>query len=318
MAYSRGTYLAFSFRPFIGKIGQVEAEISCILRFFVIFFLLFIQRGILLGTASNTENVEKFFKNLFTKEFGYTLIGVKPVSLEELYDGYFDDVDINEECFSALRRAFSNSPNFALKIYSVGSLRCVELINRKAVRELVRRNVALQKYIRREFLDADEFYAKIEDPNQGIHTVFKKNARIIGRLFGYDETNIEYYIRRIKVGTYLQKYPLVCYHPIPGGKYNYCSFVFLNKVLHYEHLKPSKGFLSLEDEWRWIKDVSWDIEEENNPVPPFFVSLPSYICRHGGDSELTREKFKRASGKVAELFCNKSFQEGVAEIAAKK
>ena len=141
---------------------------------------------------------------------------------------------------------------------------------------------------------------------------------VIGLLLGYDKTNIDYYIRRIEVGTYLQKYPFVRYHPLPGGKYSNNPFVFLNIFLRYERLRPSRGFESLEDEWQWIKKIEWNIEEESDPVPPLFVHLPLYICRHGGESELTREKFKEASGKVAELFCNKSFQEAVKEIALRK
>jgi hypothetical protein len=107
-----------------------------------------------------------------------------PVSLEETYDGCFVDVDIDDECFFELRAAFLNSPNFALKIYSVGSLLYIELINRRAVRELVRRNTVLQEHIKREFRSIEEFYTKLESPNQGIHTILKKNTRIIGYLSG--------------------------------------------------------------------------------------------------------------------------------------
>jgi hypothetical protein len=58
--------------------------------------------------------------------------------------------------------------------------------------------------------------------------------------------------------------------------------------------------------------------EESAPAPPYFVSLPFYVCRHGGDSELTREKYKKASSELAELFCNRSFQEGVTEMARRR
>jgi hypothetical protein len=81
---------------------------------------------------------------------------------------------------------------------------------------------------------------------------------------------------------------------------------------------PRQGFRSLEAEWRWIKEVAWDVEEESKPVPPYFVSLPVYVCRHGGDSELMRKKYKKASHRVAELFYNKSPQEAVAGAALKK
>ena len=262
------------------------------------------------------RELEDFFFSLFSKEFGYTLIGIKPISSSEVSSEYFQK--ISEKCFDELEKAFVDSPNFVLKVFSDGPFHCVELINKKSLKELVRNNPIVRAFIEKEFKSEENFYSRLEDPNQDIHTILKKDARMIGYLLGYNKTNIEYYIRRIEVGEYLQKYPWVCFNSLPGGKYSNCPFFFTNIRLHYERIKPSKGFKSLSEEYEWIKRVEWDIREESEPVPPYFMSLPFYICRHGGDSELTREKYKKAQGSVAELFFNKSFREAVAGQAQKK
>jgi hypothetical protein len=262
------------------------------------------------------REIEEFFLSLFAKEFGYTLLGIKPISTDEVFGEYFQKT--SEKCFDELKKAFVDSPNFVLKIFSEGPCHSVELINRKAVRELVRNNHVVQAFIKKEFKCEDDFYSKIEDPNQDIHKILKKDAKIIGYLLGYCKTNVEYYIRRIELGTYLQKYPWVCFHPLPGGKYSDYPFVFTNRRLRYERLRPSKGFRSLTEEYEWIKQVEWDIREESKPVPPFFVSLPFYICRHGNQSEFDRERLRKARCKVAELFYNKSSRKAVVKEAAKK
>jgi len=285
-----------------------------LLRFLALLHVILCQCTTLLGDSSNDKCIEEFFRSLFSREFGYTLVGIKPISIVEIGNEYPQKVD--DECFISLKDKFAKSPNFAIKIYSVGPLHCIELINRKAVRELVRRNSVLREYIKKEFRDEKDFYSKIEAPDRGIHRILKRNARIIGYLLGYDKTNIEYYIRRIEVGTYLQKYPFVRYHPIPGGKYSNNPVIFLNQNLYYSPIHPSRGFNSLEAEWNWIQQVMWDVEEESAPTPPHFVYLPLYICRHGGESEATRENFKKARSRVAELFYKKSFQEAVSEIAS--
>ncbi len=269
-----------------------------------------------IAEKSRKREIEDFFSDLFSRELGYTLIGVKPISTDEVYGEYFQE--ISESCFEQLKKMFVGSPNFVLKIFPRGRIHSVELINRRVLREVVRNNPIVRAFIKKEFKSEEDFYSEIEDPNRSIHKILKKDARIIGYLLGYGETNIEYYIRRIDVGTYLQKYPLVRFHPLPGGKYSDCPVVFLNMHLQYERLKPSKGFDSLEAEWQWIKQVAWDITEESKPVPPYFVSLPFYICRHGGDSELTRERYKTASCELAELFYNRSFREAVAETALRR
>jgi hypothetical protein len=271
----------------------------------------------------SSKSAEKFFdpeledlcKNLFSREFGYTLVGEeKPISTGAVCREY--PYEISEKCITALKKMFERSPNFVLKVFSYGSLYFIELINRKSLRDLVNKNNIVRSFVKKEFDGEADFYSKVEDLRQKLHIILKKNEKITGYLLGYSKDNINYYLRRFEVGTFLQKYPLVLFHPLPGGRYSNSCCVFMNRRLVYVPVKPSSGFASLEAEWQWIKDIEWDIREESKPIPPYFVFLPFYICRHGGDSEMTRERYKKASHQIAEVFYNKSFQEAVAEIAA--
>ena len=261
------------------------------------------------------EEFETLCFELFTRDFGYTLLGIKPISTDELPRKYCDK--LGERCFAKLKETFDKSPNFVLKIIQDGPFYSVELINRGSLRALVKRNSFVRSFVREIFCNEQNFYSKIENPSRSIHRILKVNERVIGHCLGYDETNVKYYLRRIDLGIYLQKYPLVRFHPLPGGKYSDCPNIFTDLTLRYKRLTPSNGFDSLEAEWQWIKRVEWDIVEESKPVPPYFVYLPIYVCRHGGGSEAAREKFTMASHKIAELFCNKRPSEVVAGFASR-
>ena len=268
------------------------------------------------------KQVESFFFNIFSRELGYTLIGSKPISQDEFVGKYYRKIeffqDVDKRVFSELQKVFAGSSRFVLKVFFSGPYPIIELVHKKAVRDLVRRNATLQEFIKKEFTSDEDFYSQIENPHQTIFKTLRNNDRVLGLLFGYDETNIEYYTRRNRVGLYLQKYPFVRYHALPGGRYSDNPYIFQNPYLYYDRLNPKQNFDSLESEWQWIKDIAWDIDEESEPIPPFFISLPCYICRHGGGSELVREKFKQDRGKIAELFYHKSFQEAVRTIALQK
>lgn len=78
-----------------------------------------------------------------------------------------------------------------------------------------------------------------------------------------------------------------------------------------EKPKPSSGFVSLEEEWLWLQNIRWELESEREAVPPYFVALPLYLCRHGGDSEQIRKKYIRARATVAQLLSGTSCQQAI-------
>lgn len=60
------------------------------------------------------------------------------------------------------------------------------------------------------------------------------------------------------------------------------------------------------------------MKKKVNQSPPYLLSLPFYICRHGGDSERTRERYKRGRARLASLFQKKSIQEAIEVLIAQE
>ena len=270
--------------------------------------------------SNEPDEAENFFSDLFCRDFGYTLIGIKPISTDEVHGQY--NRKTADAYLSKLMEMFRKSDKFVLKVFYHGeTYYSVELINKNSVRRVVQQNPIVRSFVKNLFKSEEDFYSQLEDPKRNVFNVVKFDDRMLGYLFGYGWMNIEYALRTTRVGTYLQKYPFVRFHPLPGGKYSGdgcfdCSSVFTNRRLFYEDLKPSRGFDSLEDEWQWMKRVKWDIEKESCPEPPYFVYLPVYGCRHGDGSEELREKFKKARCQIAELLCNRKPSDVLADFAS--
>ena len=283
--------------------------------FWILFFSLTIQQ--LIGESFDRE-IESAYMDIFSGEFGYTLIGVKPISLDYVPSTYMrSSPELCEKLAVVLRKTFAETSNFVLKILpTYGQGYSLELINKKALREIVCKHAALKLFIKKEFKTEEKFLLEIENTHLGLHSILKGNEEVIGYLLGYSKTNINYYLRRKEIGKFLKKYPLFIVAPFPGIPYYYGTGLRRN-VEPYICQKPKidAGFGSLEAEWHWIQEVAWDISENSFPSPPYFVSLPVYVCRHGRDSEMDRRKFKKARNRIAALFYGKSFQEAVANFA---
>ena len=146
------------------------------------------------------------------------------------------------------------------------------------------------------------------------------DAYLKGILLGYGDSNTQYFCQRCVVKKYFNttsKVKLYFYiENLPG--------IFLPvsrpQPRRYAMIKPqpSPGFASLEAEQEWIEKVQWDLEKEREATPPYFVALPLYICRHGGDSEMIREKYRRARVKLAKLFYGKSYRQAVEDEVRRK
>ena len=163
-----------------------------------------------------TLETENFFSDLLCGNFGYTLIGIKPISEDEVHGQY------NQKTagvyLSKLKETFRQSNNFVLKVFYHGKTYYrVELINKSSVRTVVQQNSIVRSFIRKHFKSKEDFYSQLEDPERSIFNVVKYDDRMLGYFFGYGRMNIEYSLRKERVGTYLQKYPFVRFHPIPGA-----------------------------------------------------------------------------------------------------
>ncbi len=270
------------------------------------------------------REIESAYISLFSKEFGYTLIGAKSASIDELdYEYLFTDQEGLRTFLNSLEKAGNGSKNFVLKIFCESN--CfyrVELINKKSIENLISENHALQHFIETKYTNRAEFFKRLEDPKITLFQLFLYDPYYIGLVLGYGDANSEYFCRRAQVGIHLRRIPFEA--PLPFFRGSFIGWHWHNESKKIiipavkKEIEPGPGFNSLEAEWDWIRQVEWDLHQERQAKPPYLISLPFYVCRHGGDSEMIREKYKRAQIVLAELFLDKSFRETVSEEMKKQ
>jgi len=270
------------------------------------------------------SNFESALMYLFAGEFGYTLIGEKAISLDESQNRYMHThPDESNKLLVFLERLFRNSDAFVFKVFLYEhNCNRIELINKRAVLSLIETDRRLKRFVKEKFTSESRFIDELMMPDRSVFDLFDNDAFLIGIALGYGVSNSDYFCRRSEVGRYLKKYPLVCFLPFnpkprPGAAVpnRFHGFFEPRKVVPP---KRKKHFLSLSDEWEWIKKMRWDIWQTSRPRPPYYVALPFYICRHGGDSEEVMARYVSARDKLADLFCGRKFSEVIAEEAAKK
>ena len=267
--------------------------------------------------------IEKVYREIFSKELGYTLIGEKPVSMEMGPNDYLDSHPYLTRLFLAhLRRTFYQSKRYIVKtFYDDGGHYTIELIHRPALKTLITSTSQLKRFIETKYRGEANFYKMLENENCTLYTIFS-DKYFLGLALGYGKANSHYFCRRCLVGISLYKFFTIL--PFFSGKTlsierpNYC-YLTIDKPYTTKKVEPSPGFSSLEAEWQWIKQIEWNLEEEREAKPPYSLTLPLYICRHGGDSEVIRDKFKRSGALLANLLSSKSsIREVVAEEATKE
>ena len=264
--------------------------------------------------------------DLFTSEFGFTLIGEKPISISENENFYLNThPELLKRFLQSLHNTFRNAPHFVLKTFQRNGDwgYWIELLHKPSIRKLVKENSYLQELIANKFGTEEEFYTQIEDPSVSFYDVVD-DGPAIGRLLGYGDANSDYFLQRYSIGEYLKKYPFVQYLPFHLGLF--VTVHYLPNPTHFPYSVPrpplDEHFHSYEAEWKWIQDVEWDLDREKADSflasPPYFVELPFYICRHGGDSEKVRQHFRKVRAAVAQLFSHNSWQQAVETVAAKE
>lgn len=285
------------------------------------FTLLFICHTCTLFSENNDREIESAYMALFSNDFGYTLIGEKPISIEDglISEYLFTHPATRKKFFDSLQNTFKNSKKFLFKIIEEDQFYWLEIIHKQALNNLIRNNQQLQQFIKKKFVNADCFYKKLKNPKTKIFDLLGNEFSLRGILLGYGEANAHYFCRRCIVGKYLNKF----LHIWPSLWYGYVtkdSSTFPKKIKRPYEIQqpvPDSEFSSLTDEWKWIQNVAWHVLNEQKITPPYFVALPLYVSRHGGDSEMIYKNFCLKRAKVASLFSEKSYYQAVFEEAKK-
>lgn len=267
--------------------------------------------------------LEMAYRDQFTCEFGYTLIGAKPASIDECDNAYLSWHSCVVEKFAqSLRDTFARSENFIFKTFDKKNTnRTFELINIAAVKKLVAETKEVRDFIRQKYTNESQFYDALRNPKVKLFDVLKNDPYIIGLVLGYGRTNAAYFCQRSFVGRHLDKRYLDCALSFSCDDTCGRPGILAAKIeIPYAKKKslPDPGFASFGEEWAWVCSVWWNLHGNEEAKPPFFVRLPFYICRHGGDSEAIREKYEQAAQHLADLFYEKSFHQAVMEVVQKE
>lgn len=269
------------------------------------------------------SELESALKSLFIRELGYTLIGKKPVTSEWDLHYLTKNVKVIKKLREFLISSFRVSSKFILKISKESdSSFGIELIHKPALKRVIRDNQELQSFIQEKFGCISVFFSYLK--NKSIFRALDHDDFLLGLVLGYGRDNAEYYCRKDAIGSYLRKDLIYVTAPllakpetnIYGGPIAVYSLELSSDSPPTSI--PKEEFGSLEAEWKWIQKVEWNLEKQCVLKPPYYVHLPFYICRHGGDSEKVREGYLKASGHLANLYYKHSFAEAVLEQAAEK
>ena len=274
-----------------------------------------------LAFCSEEIDVENCLRSIFSSDFGYTLLGEKPVSLDDSHDWYLDyKPEVQKPVTAFLTNVFKDSNTFVFK--SRGWFGKV-LINLKALSRQISRYKKLRRFVKQKFGSEENFFNILKDPSLGIFDLLDRDEILLAIVFGYGEENGDFYTRRVLVGHYLKKYPLYSVYPfqqkpgplkIRGWKIRFRRPELISKP----DVRPQFG--SLEEEWAWIRAMenSYVLRKDPKHCEPYYLYLPHYVSRRGPQSDEIYANFLLARDRLAKLFCGRKFSEVIAEEAARK
>jgi hypothetical protein len=314
-----------------------------LLRIFQGVFLIvsaFIAGSLLLGKKTSEERnpnssvcessfddviIENEFQRLFSHCFGYTLIGAKPVSIDYCCRIEFSSNSVcRDKFFRKLHQTFDGSHRFLFKALHYSDFYSeVILIDLPALERQIKQNQYLTTFVKHKYGSVQRFIRALKQPELHIADCFKRDNIALGIVLGYGESNGHYYQRYLDVGTYLNKYPLICTlpfdpKPTPEAITEPAQSVFKSSRVPYQPYIPKKPaglFASYEEEWAWMRSVR-NKEHEETELPNLF-QLPFFISKKGVETNRICQKYKKARNKLIALFSGKVFSEVVSKEVSK-
>ena len=286
----------------------------------VLFFVIWIFSAQLIASPQDID-LEIGLRCVFSTDFGYTLIGSKPVSLEQGLDCYLEEeVEKRERLFNFLKKTFANSERFIFKTLKKHGY--IELINKKALSIQIRKYKKLNDFVKKTYVSCDAFLKALESDDLDIFDAVEHDSVLIAIALGYGEENGNFFVRRCDVGEYLQKFPIVAFFPFDQRPSPFWAIPRNTRYFRKPNLLPKPSLLplfeSLEKEWQWIKSVSREFNRESYLEAPYYISLPGYISRYGSESDMIHDKFLKSKETLARMFCGRKFSEVITKEAAKK
>ena len=261
---------------------------------------------------------EEYLLCMFSDDFGYTLVGAKPASLDDSWTYQLRDLfpEEVERANTFMSRVFAQSDVFIFRKIN-GSL---WLINKKQMSEQILKHQDLGAFVHERFGGEIGFFDQLQHSDLPLFDLLDRRVELIAIALGYGRDNGEFYRRRIMVGEYLQKYPIVQVYPFDGfpfsDKVRGMSRLFCRYLEEIEKPPLLPKFRSLDDEWDWIKKNEWPLHMNSRPKTPYYLCLPAYISCKSGEAKRAHKRFVRARAKLAKLFCHKRPSEAIAQAVS--
>lgn len=269
-------------------------------------------------TVSERALIEEYLLCIFSDDFGYTLIGAKPASLDNSWTHCLRDFypELVEQAHTFMSKVFAKSDLFIFRKIN-GSL---WLINKKQMSKQILKNQDLGAFIHERFGGETGFFDHLQQGDLTLFDLLDYRVELIAIALGYGRDNGAFYLRKIMVGEYLQKYPLVQSYPFDGfpfpDKIRGMNGLFCRYLEKIEKPALVSSFRSLNDEWDWIKQNEWELHMNSRSEIPYYLCLPAYISCKSIEARRVHRKFVRARNKLAKIFCNKKPSEAIAQVVA--
>jgi hypothetical protein len=263
---------------------------------------------------------EEYLRCVFTNDFGHTLVGAKPASVDDSHSEYLQETFPQEveAARTFLKATFLHSKRFVLRKVR-GSL---WLIDKTALLNQVSKYSSFKSFVINKFKSEDRFIEFLQNSEHNLFEALEYNFALAGIALGYGEENSKFFTRRCELGEYLQKYPFVSLYPFDSLpmilKVRGLNFFFYPELTKLESPNLSQDFRSLEEEWLWMKEVDWPLYLEVEPEPPYYICLPTYISRRGEESERIHARYLKARDEIAELFYGRKISEVLVEKATEE
>ena len=292
------------------------------IRKWIVIFLLpgiFLSLLIIYRHPLTPDNkLEDGLRELFSGELGHTLIGTKPVSCEDWFWYRSTTPQSKEEVIKFLKQIFANNKTFILHVNARHPIVVdITLIHKPLLKKTIQRERYLNNFIKNHYGTTGNFFEKLQSSPRNIFERLCYDDRALGLVFGYGRTNSEYASRIMKIHHFLRYGKGFCGYilrPFPNpGTITFSKFCTLPSPytdLPQCNIRPSAGFLSLEEELEYLNGLEYVAQEFG---PPHLFVPPYFIAKRCEETDELIKHYKKSTDRLAQIYLEKTFSQFLAE-----
>lgn len=252
---------------------------------------------------NKTMSLRAYFTELvYWQDFGYALIGGKPVAVDWLYGSTPFRADKQKIIFNSNRFLFKESE-------TDGNVRLVYLINKKKFIEVVGQNIDLFRATIGSEITPQGLLQEIETSPKDLLAVINFDETLLGIILGFGRENAVLFDRLTQItpiNKRLFRYPPRLQSPC-AGSHESCS-------LTLKALTPRPGFNSIEEELAWF-DNNFGGQMDEDDFTPLDLIWP--VGFKGKKSSETTRLIKRYK-KCRKLLIKEFYAKDPVEVLFKQ